>query len=327
MTKAVLGFDAHAMKPGPLKRFVWLLKRELWEHKTSLVWAPVFIGALLILLVLLTQMISVSDANIVVNGAPLARLAGSGPPQRFALGLALGFSLWLFFVPAILMFFYCLSTLYDERADRSVLFWKSLPTSDALSVGSKAVTALVVAPLVTAMVVLGVILAIVCIRFFVMTVFDAQSVAASLPPGLVVLSLAQAVLLIPLHVIWALPCVGWLLMVSAWARSKPLLWAVGLPVVFFGLLAMFDQMARLNLPMDWFWRHIVLRVLLSIFPSSWFQLAAWPDGVSVTGPHGVANLAADSLPLLATADLWIGAAAGIAMIAIAIRLRRWREAD
>jgi ABC-2 type transport system permease protein len=37
--------------------------------------------------------------------------------------------------------------LYDERKDRSVLFWKSLPVSDSETVLSKAASALLVAPI------------------------------------------------------------------------------------------------------------------------------------------------------------------------------------
>ena len=40
----------------------------------------------------------------------------------------------------------CIRDRYDERKDRSVLFWKSLPVSDRDTVLSKAVSALVVAP-------------------------------------------------------------------------------------------------------------------------------------------------------------------------------------
>jgi ABC-2 type transport system permease protein len=49
-------------------------------------------------------------------------------------------------VLAFVVFFYCLGALYDDRKDRSVLFWKSLPVSDRDTVVSKALSALVVAP-------------------------------------------------------------------------------------------------------------------------------------------------------------------------------------
>src|SRR5262249_57514206 len=43
--------------------------------------------------------------------------------------------------------FYCLDALYGERRDRSILFWKSLPVSDAITVLSKASIPIVFVPL------------------------------------------------------------------------------------------------------------------------------------------------------------------------------------
>src|SRR5215510_265877 len=47
----------------------------------------------------------------------------------------------------IMVFFYLLDSLLAERKDRSILFWKSLPVSDAEVVTSKALTGLVVTPM------------------------------------------------------------------------------------------------------------------------------------------------------------------------------------
>jgi ABC-2 type transport system permease protein len=52
-------------------------------------------------------------------------------------------------VLGFLVFFYCLGALHDERRDRSLLFWKSLPVSDYTTVMSKLLLAVVVAPLIT----------------------------------------------------------------------------------------------------------------------------------------------------------------------------------
>ncbi len=54
----------------------------------------------------------------------------------------------LFLALGFLVFFYCLSALYDDRRDRSLLFWKSLPVSDAQTVLSKLAIAIVVTPLI-----------------------------------------------------------------------------------------------------------------------------------------------------------------------------------
>jgi len=51
---------------------------------------------------------------------------------------------------------------------------------------------------------------------------------------------------IPVYLLWALPAVGWLMLCSAWARSKPFLWAVLIPVLasvmvsMIGILPGFD---------------------------------------------------------------------------------------
>ena len=49
-------------------------------------------------------------------------------------------------VVGIVVFFYCLGSLYDDRRDRSILFWKSLPISDRDTVFSKVISAAIVAP-------------------------------------------------------------------------------------------------------------------------------------------------------------------------------------
>ena len=49
-------------------------------------------------------------------------------------------------VLGVVVFFFCLGALFDDRKDRSVLFWKSLPISDQATVLSKVAMALVVAP-------------------------------------------------------------------------------------------------------------------------------------------------------------------------------------
>ena len=53
---------------------------------------------------------------------------------------------------ALVMFvvavFYALSCLYEERQDDSVLFWRSLPVSDSLTIASKLLVALVLIPVV-----------------------------------------------------------------------------------------------------------------------------------------------------------------------------------
>ena len=52
---------------------------------------------------------------------------------------------------------------------------------------------------------------------------------------------------IPVYALWALPTVGWLMLCSAWARSKPFLWAVMIPMFAGIFVSWFDLMRGFNL--------------------------------------------------------------------------------
>ena len=53
------------------------------------------------------------------------------------------------YIFVIVAFFALIGCIYDERKDRSVLFWKSMPVSDASTVLSKIIFVLWLAPLAT----------------------------------------------------------------------------------------------------------------------------------------------------------------------------------
>ena len=83
-------------------------------------------------------------------------------------------------------------------------------------------------------------------------------------------------------------------------------------------------MSAFDLTSGWFWKHIVGRLLLGTLPGSDMlyrtdQLRALigdrDDLVAALAPSN--QLAALSLP-----EVWIGAAAGVVFIVLAIRLRR-----
>jgi ABC-2 type transport system permease protein len=132
--------------------------------------------------------------------------------------------------------------------------------------------------------------------------------------------------MLPVYALWALPTVGWLMMVSAWARTKPFLWAVGVPVIAGALLSWFEAIFDYGIRIELFWQHVVGRGLGSIVPGIWF---AFTDVGHDIGNHGddadFTELLAASWQVLGTANLWIGAVLGVAMIYAAIRLRRWRD--
>lgn len=140
------------------KAFATLIQRELWENKGSLVWTPLVVAAVLALLsfwVVIRGAYEIGTSpQVQIDGEALeltkvaAHLNSLTDEQRHdavqtaLIGLKMPFDvLMLLMLP-----FYCVAALYDERKDRSIYFWRSLPVSDWQTVLSKLVTATVVYP-------------------------------------------------------------------------------------------------------------------------------------------------------------------------------------
>ena len=314
--------------------FKWLLKREFWENRGGFLWAPLLTGGIVSILFLILAVIgSIAGRNsagadgFVINEAPekLSHVLGA-----FGDGMLLAGVLLTCVVLAFVVFFYSLGSLYDDRRDRSVLFWKSLPVSDTQMVLSKTAWALLLAPIVA--VAVGIIIGLVLwiISALTLTVNGVSAGTAVFTHSHPLRIIGGVLASLPVYILWALPTVGWLTLCSAWARSKPFLWAVLLPVLACVVISMTTILPHLEIRHDLVWYTLVFRGLLSVVPGSWYptlhQGPADPN-VQIENPEDLANALdlTTSWQAFATLDLWIGVVVGVAFIAGAIYLRRWRE--
>jgi len=314
----------------------WLVKREFWEHRGGFIWAPVITGIVFLLLNVMGIItgevlgfhhgINVGGMNHQDIASAIASLdAHQTEKVGQALDLAMLSSSFLISVVfAFVVFFYCLGALYDDRRDRSMLFWKSLPISDSSTVLSKVIAAVLIAPIIV--VICGVLTGIAMLLLFTITLsfhgVSMWTLLALAHPFQVVGFLIGS---IPVYLLWALPTVGWLMLCSAWAKSKPFLWAVVIPVALGVMVSWFNLLGSADLKSGWYWSHIAGRVLLSVFPGGWLHdTAARQLGEN---PDNIGHLAelSSSYAALAMPDIWIGAVAGVAMLAGAIWFRRWRD--
>jgi ABC-2 family transporter len=127
---------------------VALVRRELWEHR-SLYVVPAVLGIVLVLATV-TGQVSISAFGAHVDMALLGA-TNIGTAERGAgiSALLAVFASLFVFAMSILTVFYALDSLYAERKDKSILFWRSMPVTDAETVISKLITAVVVIPLIT----------------------------------------------------------------------------------------------------------------------------------------------------------------------------------
>jgi ABC-2 type transport system permease protein len=237
----------------------------------------------------------------------------------------------LFLTPAFVVFWYCLGALYDERRDRSILFWKSLPASDEITVLSKVFTAACVSPVITIAIATAMSLALLLVGVVVLAFNGIHVFTEVLASPHLYLAPLALLSLLPVYVVWALPTIGWLLLVSSWARSKVFLWAVGAPLVALMvakwlsfLLANFSDGSSSLLETV---RDIVAQGLGGLVPGIWFLY----KGIDPSTLHradkslDLGGLVSQSWGTLGSLDAWAGALVGVAMIFAAMRIRRWRD--
>ena len=282
----------------PARRLWWSVRRELWENR-SVYLAPLAVAALFLVgfsiaLVRLPERMRAASAL-----APMQRQEAIEQPYVIV-------AIMLMAIALLVAVFYSLDALYGERRDRSILFWKSLPVSDLTTVLSKASIPILVLPLVT--------FAVTVATQFLMLLTSSAVLAAS---GISVATLWTHVPffevsgihlshIVGFHGIWWAPLYGWFLMVSAWAKRAPFLWAT-LPPVAIGAVERiaFDTSRFARLLEDHF--------------------LGGPISGGSGGGMTMDMLAGDPWGrFLLDSGLWIGMAVTAVFLLAAVRLRRSR---
>lgn len=311
-----------------MNKFWILIRREYWEHRALWV-APAVVAALILI--------------AAVFGTTSFGLPDGIDPER-KLGLfgvvVLGLAIPFFVVTAIVVLFYLLDSLYAERRDRSILFWKSLPVSDSATVLSKFLVAALIAPLVAWS--LGALTSLLSLGIFGLR---AMGTTASNPvilwdtglwlqvQGLILLSLLVAAL-------WYAPIAAYLMVVSAWAKRSVFVWAT-LPPVF---LMIAERYAFDTEHVATFLRERLFGVATFLTQTSRdsieLRIGVSPDKdpTAAEAVTEVARQAGDRIPsigrvfesfdafsVLTSPGLWLGALLAVLLLALAVRLRRYRD--
>lgn len=276
-----------------MNTYLWLVRRELWERRS--IWiVPAVIAGLAILISLFGKtQFYVLDSPGDIRVVGLGHLGGVG---------ALFFSVMLLCVSL-----YYLDCLYDDRRDRSILFWKSLPISDTDTVLSKLIMGMLVFPLVyyfaaelTAL-----------ITALILSVRAHSMVGSALWQGDLWLQIQVMWLwVIQSSAIWYLPVVGWLLLVSAWVKRAPMLWSV-LPFLVAFLLEYF--LLRTHY-VPW-----LLGRRLGGYFSAAFHGNLNPEQV------GSLSRLINASDFFSSMQTWVGLVVGVALIAAAIQVRMRRS--
>ena len=281
----------------------WLIRREFWENRA--IWMiPAIFGALLILGALFGQV-------------SLPKLTTPEQMYEAAAAYQVIVGAMFYVVMSVYATWYLLDCLYADRRDRSILFWKSLPISDAKTVLSKLLVAMVLVPLVY----FAAADATALISAFILSIRARASIGSALwQPDVWWQIQVLWVYCIVTTALWYLPIAGWLMLVSAWAKRAVMLWAVLPPLVAYILeRAIFGTYVIGH----------TLAVRFAGLPYVAFNGAkhVWTEGKGVVDNEGVPVTVwhlINPSGFFTSAETWIGAAVGIVLIVGAIQLRTRR---
>ena len=194
--------------------FLWSVRRELWEFRSIYV-VPLVVAGIFVIGYLIGWP---SHAGAAIRKPEGLHDAVSGPFEFVGM-----FLMAISFIVAI---FYCTEALHAERRDRSILFWKSLPISDLTAVLAKISIPMFVIPLIA--VVLTIVTNLIMLLLGIVILLGMGQplglLWSNVNLGQIWVMMAYHMFL--LHGLWMAPVYGWLLLVSAWARRLPFLWAV-----------------------------------------------------------------------------------------------------
>lgn len=234
--------------------FLTLMKREVLENQNGYIRVPLILAGITVVLVLLAMMgvgelnfVENIDRHRVENFGQALELAhqekGVQLPSAIAVGYwALSIITWMAF--PFVIFFSLLGSLYEERRDRSILFWKSMPIDDWQEVLAKLLSPVFIAPATFLVVTIAAQLVIAVILSLV-SLFQGGPVLELWPLGLMIIGWFSAISHYLVLALWALPLFGWLLFVSSFANRMPFLWAILTPVVLIVIEGMFFETSEL----------------------------------------------------------------------------------
>lgn len=289
-----------------------LVTRELLENRLGLIYAPwivsIIVGVVIVLVYFGLADIStpnfIFSTSVYENPEAVEWMRTATTEQKHS---AMKAGLLILGLPVVLVMLfgiasYSLGTFYEERKDRSITFWRSLPVSDGLTIFSKVFVACFVTPLIVlpALIVLHLVALFSASYFFMSSgivsfgwVWDAFSIT----------DWFRIIFSLWMQAIWFLPIISWLMLSGSYAK-KPIVAAI-LPVV---ALVVLERVVSSS------------GVLFSILKD---RLGPW--SLSSSFPNKTEELRvvdiSDVLLLITTGEFWYGILLSIVLLAATVYVR------
>lgn len=321
-----------------MNTYLMLIRRELWEHRSLWIAPLIWVGILIVMFTWGTfQLERDNDFSEFAAAASIEDLKNLSDHDREEVAKALAYdndrkqTIYAFSYlmigglisgfMCIVVFFYLIDCLFTERRDRSILFWKSMPVSDAQVVLSKFLTAMVVIPA-------GVILLSSATQLLLLGIWNmrfAGSMVGMMTPDWDILSWVRSVTieggLMLGGIMWYAPIAAYFLLLSVWVKRMVFLWAV-LPLIAAPLLEFIflrsshvaeflgqrfgGYVKELNID------RLDMNMRMSHTNADMPRVQDLYDSFQMSG-------------MFTSSEAWIGMAAAAALLFVTIRIRRFRD--
>lgn len=317
------------MNSRPMTTLWTLMRREIWESPGAFKWTPVTILGLTLFFIVFGLILgSRFDNEMAFTLDAIRQFADTPADQKrlFVTGALFAVSGLFFQILLLVLLFYLSSCLYDERKDRSILFWKSLPVSDTMTVASKVLTACVLAPAIYLLVAMiaQVIVLLIASGYGLMAGINPFTdfwLPASLPKLWLVMALGLLI-----QGLWLAPIYAWLVFCSSWAPRVPILVAVAVPAGLSLLQHAWSLLSSFTLPQLNVGMIILERLGSGILPSNiGWQVNSSGENVDLSDVVFSEDLFmsfSNSLDYLMRPGMWIGIGIALVFLAGSVWFRR-----
>jgi ABC-2 type transport system permease protein len=308
--------DAQGIAPAAMtatQPMCWSIRRELWENHSIYI-GPLTVAGVYLISYTISLIWLPHNMREVWMPHTMREMAMLKAPDSL-IGLAMPYAhagMLIMLVAFMVGMVYSLEALHGERSDRSILFWKSLPVSNLTTVLSKASIPLVVLPLLVVAITLALhqTMRLLSLAVLLASGGDAGALWSRLPMGEMELGLIYGVIVVTL---WHAPLYAWVLLVSGWARRATFLWSVLPPVA----IAVFETIAFHTSHVGHMLQHRVFG-----FGDDAFNLKM-PDG-SAVDTHFIPVSQFTPGRFFSSPGLWVGLIVAAALLAAAVRMRRYK---
>ena len=308
-------------------KFPTLMVREFYEHRTAFLTVPLVIAGLFLLFAI-GGLVTGQGEVMSVNGSHMtaaellsmhANDTDMETVQRALSAAMMGVGGSVIFVLPFVILFPLLNSLYEERIERSYLFWKSMPVSDLQEVLSKLIFIVFAGPMILFAIASLLSFAIMLVLTPFMWANDLPLISVMWMQTPFITGWIGAAATYLVWALWALPLFGWVLLASAYAPKAPLMFVVVPPIVVMLIEKMF-------LGTEWFDQAVVSRIgekfgstMVSVLDMEKFQRG----GVNFNAPS-VGDAGQVLFASMADPSFWVGTAVAAAFIMGAVYMRRYK---